>query len=264
MRWLIDLLLKTRDTRGALTKKQALQNFSRRFNKKVGKEKHQHIGKLYEVVEKIRPKRAFKSTKIHDTKLQDPKRVHACLREFNDPLASKIYNQILEGIARIVRYEEREKLKNESEEGLGGLEEVKGDSSKQDSIAKKIGQIKKDRETAGIDDKNDFLDLNEAIMMANPSEIEKGELDEEIAKLKQKTFKVKAGDVNEILSQNITQLTEEVQNFQQLSEETLQQDEEFFIKSEKENHERNLKAIQKRRENLEAELESERQHLMEK
>ena len=143
MKWLIELLMKTRDTRGAITKKQALQNFSRRFNKKVGKDKHQHIEKMYDIVEKVRPKRVFKSTKIHDTKLEDPKRVHACLREFNDPMATKIYNQIVEGIARLVKYEEKEKLKNQNEGGLGELEAVKGDSGKVDSIAQKIGQIKK-------------------------------------------------------------------------------------------------------------------------
>ena len=263
MGWLIKELLKTRDIRGDITKKQALQNFSRRFNKKVGKDKHQHIEKLIDIMEKVKPKRAFKSTKIHEVKLEDPKRVHSCLREFNDPSASRLYKQITEGIARLVKYEERERMKTESEEGLGTLEEVKGDA-KTDSIAKTIGQIKKDRENAAVEDKNEFLDLNEAIMMAQPGDAEMGELDAEISKLKQKTFRVKAGDVNQILNQNITQLTEEVHNFQKISEETLQQDEEFFLKNEQENHERNLKAIKKRKENMERELEEDRQHLKEK
>jgi chromosome segregation ATPase len=259
MGWLIELLLKTRDTRAAITKNQALQNFSRRFNKKVGKDKHQHIEKMFDLTEKIKPKRAFKSTKIQESDWTDPKRVHSCLREFNDPMASRLYKQITEGIARLLKFEEREKLKNDSEEGLGGLEEVK--DSKADSIAKTIGQIKKDRETGGVEDKNEFLDLNEAIMTTNPSEAVMSELDEEISKLKQKTFRVKAGDVNQILSQNINQLTEEVHNFQQMSEETLQQDEEFFIKTRKEELERDLKAFEKRKENKEKELEKEKEHL---
>ena len=256
--WLIEKLVKTRDTRKALTKKQALQSFSRRFNKKVGREKHQHIEKMYELVEKTRPRRAFKSSNIHEVRIEDPKRVHLWLREFNDLSASLLYKQITENIAKLVRYEERERLKNETEAGLGGVEEVKSDGSKGDGISKTIGQIKRDREALLLDDKNEFLDLNDAILSGGAESLEKGELDEQILKLRQKTIRVKASDVNNILTQKIDQLTEEVHNFQQLSEETLQQEEEFFLRNEQENHERNLNAIKKRRENLEKELEDQK------
>ena len=261
MGWLINLLLKTRDTRGAITKKQAIQNFSRRFNKKVGKEKPQ-IEKIYDLTEKVKPKRAFKSTKINDSKLEDPKRVHSCLREFNDPSASRLYKSIIEGISKLVKYEERDRLKNESEGGLGNMEEVAaGDSKKLDSIAKTIKQIKKDKETG--DDKDDFTDINEGVMMTNPGETVMTELDEEISKLK-KNYKVRAGDVNQILNQNITQLSAEVQSFQQMSEQTLKEDEEFFLQNRKEEIERELKQYQKRKENKEKQLEKERESLEQK
>ena len=262
MGWLINLLLKTRDTRSAITRKQAVQNFNRRFNKNTGKEKPQ-IEKIYDLNDKIKPKRAFKSTKTHDLKLEDPKRVHSCLREFNDPTASRMYKKIIEDITKLVRYEEREKLKNDSEEGLGNMEKVSGDSAnKLDSIAKTIKQIKKDKEKG--DDRDDYADINEVLLMANSGETVMSELDEEISKLKQKTFKVKAGDVNQILSQNIDQLSAEVHNFKQLSEETLKQDEEFFLQSRKEELERELKAFQKRKENKERQLEEERSSLEQK
>lgn len=180
-----------------------------------------------------------------------------CLREFNDPYASLLYKQITETIARIVRYEERERLKNETEGGLGGVEEVKGDNSKVDGISKTIRQIKNNRD-ALLNDKNEYLDFNDAILSGGADSFGKGELDEQISMLRQKTLRVKASDVNQILTKNINQLTEDVHNFQQMSEETLQQEEEFFLRNEQENHERNLNAIKKRRENLEKELESQK------
>ena len=262
LKWLIEQLLKTRDTRSAITKKQALQSFSRKFNKNVGKEKHQHIEKMLDLVENTNPKRAFKSTKIYSMKLEDPKRVHTCLREFNDLSASWMYKNITETIARMVKYDEKERLKTQAEEGLGSLEEVKADSAKQDIIAQTIGQIKKDKENARIEEKNEFLDLNDAILgMAGANTQIDGELDQEISKLRQKTMRVKADNVNEILTKNIDTLAEDVHNFQQMSEEQLQHDEEFFIKTEQENHERNLKAIKKRKEKLETEFNEEIQKL---
>lgn len=260
LKWLIEQLMKTRDTRGAITRKQALQSFSRKYNRNVKREKHEHIEKMLDLVEQTNPKRVYKSSKIYTMKLEDPKRVHSCLREFNDLSASRLYKHIFETIARMVRYEERDRLKAEQEEGLGNLEEVKNTGVKQDSIAKTIKQIKRDKEAGGLDEKQEFLDLNDAILGVKGDETEKGELDEEISRLRQKTLRVKADNVNQILSQNIEALTEDVKNLQQMSEAQLTQDEEFFIKSEQENHERNLQAIKKRKEKLEQELTEESEH----
>mmetsp|Transcript_18503 Transcript_18503/g.18202 ORF Transcript_18503/g.18202 Transcript_18503/m.18202 type:complete len:508 (+) Transcript_18503:2-1525(+) len=257
MQWLINLLLKTRDKRGSITKKQAIQSFNRRFDKNIGKDRPK-IDKLYDLSERIKPKRAFKSTRIDGTKLEDPKRVHACLREFNDPSASRLYKRIMEDISRQVRTKERERMQKETEEGLGNVEEVKKGDKQMNSITKTIDEIKNMKKD------DTYKDINEDFMVTESGEQVKTELDEEISKLKQRTFKVKAGDVNQILTQNIDQLSSEVQNFQKMSEEALKQDEEFFIQSRKEELERELKQFQKRKEIKEKQLDNERQILEQK
>ena len=98
-----------------MNKQQGTMNFEIRFQKSQQKEPLQNIQKLVLLVDKAQPKREFKSKKLVSMGLHDPKRIHSCLREFNDLSATRIFNAISQEMSIMLKADEREKLKKDSD-----------------------------------------------------------------------------------------------------------------------------------------------------
>lgn len=97
IQWLIKILIKNRDDRGALNRRQGLLNY-----KLKTQEQEQSAtvdpAKLKQIIFNGKPKRMFKANRNKKISFQDPKRVHTCLREFNDLSANKVFQGILNQI----------------------------------------------------------------------------------------------------------------------------------------------------------------------
>ena len=108
--WLTKELEKSRDVRSRQNKLQGLMNFNLRFDSEKSTEKHKNVKKLTGLIDKVNPRRQFRSGKIGLMDIKDPKRVHSALREFNDLSATRVYNHINEQIQMLLRSKEREEL----------------------------------------------------------------------------------------------------------------------------------------------------------
>jgi len=118
LQWLIKKLMESRDTRAELTRKQGLFNYNR-FNKKVEEPRDEEteaaeaaftekasdknkleLGKMKGIIFEGKPKRIYRTNRnLEAVTLQDPKRVHQALREFNDLSANRVFEQMLNQIA---------------------------------------------------------------------------------------------------------------------------------------------------------------------
>jgi len=97
--WLIKILIKNRDDRGILNRRQGLLNYKLNAAESTKKESGQvDTAKLKQIIFNGKPKRVYKANKNKKISYQDPKRVHTCLREFNDLSASKVFQGILNQI----------------------------------------------------------------------------------------------------------------------------------------------------------------------
>mmetsp|Transcript_42011 Transcript_42011/g.64344 ORF Transcript_42011/g.64344 Transcript_42011/m.64344 type:complete len:111 (+) Transcript_42011:376-708(+) len=110
--------MESRDTRAELTRKQGLFNYNR-FNKKVEEPRDEEteaaeaaftekasdknkleLGKMKGIIFEGKPKRIYRTNRnLEAVTLQDPKRVHQALREFNDLSANRVFEQMLNQIA---------------------------------------------------------------------------------------------------------------------------------------------------------------------
>ena len=73
-----------------------------------------------------------------------------------------------------------------------------------------------------------------------------GALDEDIQLLTRKTMNVKAGTMNEMFMENITAITESVNTFQQMEEQTVQNDPALLYARQKEEYEQEVQKLQVR------------------
>ena len=73
-----------------------------------------------------------------------------------------------------------------------------------------------------------------------------GELDDGISELTRKTMAVKAGTMNEMFMENITAITESVNTFQQMEEETIHNDPALLYARQKEEYEREVEKLKVR------------------
>lgn len=97
LQWLIKKLMESRDTRGEANKRQGALNYNlmygkRKFTKTANQ---QELDRVREIIFKNKPKRVFRSINAAQTPLEDPKRVHSALREFNDLSANKVFQNII-------------------------------------------------------------------------------------------------------------------------------------------------------------------------
>lgn len=92
LEWLIKILMESRDTRASLTKKQGVYNYNLSFKQDKAKRSKVDLSKMKDIIFVGKPRREYKANKnIQDVKLQDPKRIHQALREFNDMSANKVF-----------------------------------------------------------------------------------------------------------------------------------------------------------------------------
>ncbi len=104
IQWLINKLMESRDERGERNKRQGALNYGLMFKKTAEAkedEKSQDITKLNDIIFKGKPKRVFRSIRNKQVELQDPKRVHSALREFNDMSANKVFSMIIDQISQL-------------------------------------------------------------------------------------------------------------------------------------------------------------------
>lgn len=83
-----------------MMKKQGVFNFNLGFNVDKDKKGSIDTSKMKSIIFVGKPKRIFKTnSNFEETTLQDPKRVHQALREFNDISANKVFKQMMVQIA---------------------------------------------------------------------------------------------------------------------------------------------------------------------
>lgn len=73
-----------------------------------------------------------------------------------------------------------------------------------------------------------------------------GELDEDIQLITRKALAVKADNINAVFTENITAIADSVNNFQQMEEETVQNDPALLYEKEKENYDREIEKLKSR------------------
>ena len=106
--------MKSRDTRAAFNRKQGILNYNKFFKKPVEKADEEveenvidivtggELNKMNQIIFDGKPKRVYRTNRnLEAVALQDPKRVHQALREFNDISANSVFQQMLEQIAQI-------------------------------------------------------------------------------------------------------------------------------------------------------------------
>jgi len=100
LQWLIQKLNESRDTRSLFNKRQGLYNYNRGFHNPADdkpKQNQQEVSNMKDIIFGGRPKRVYRTNRnIDQITLQDPKRVHQCLREFNDLSANSVFKHMLE------------------------------------------------------------------------------------------------------------------------------------------------------------------------
>lgn len=106
LQWLIQKLMESRDTRAALNRKQGLYNYGRSFTAATNAQdkpedspssQQQELSSMKSIIFNGRPKRVYRTNRnIEEVSLQDPKRVHQALREFNDLSANSVFQHMLE------------------------------------------------------------------------------------------------------------------------------------------------------------------------
>ena len=96
LQWLIQKLSESRDTRAKFNRRQGLLNYNRFFAKTYVPDENDdapaeeanydlELAQMKETVFRGKPKRIFLARKnVDEVPFPDPKRVHQCLREFND------------------------------------------------------------------------------------------------------------------------------------------------------------------------------------
>jgi uncharacterized small protein (DUF1192 family) len=174
-------------------------------------------------VDRAQPKRCFKSNKLGLMSLHDPKRVHSCLKEYNDISASRIYTFITEQMQTMLKQDEREKMKKNADLG-------QGEKVNSGDMTEKLSLLTQDK-NAKIIEKKEFLDMNDALVNTSVSV---GELDNEVAIIKKKAARLKAGNIQQLIAAN-DGLAAEVSQFSQF-DEFIDADVAFLIKSEEENY----------------------------
>ncbi|CDW88967.1 UNKNOWN [Stylonychia lemnae] len=71
-------------------------------------------------------------------------------------------------------------------------------------------------------------------------------LDQDISLIRRRTIAVRADNVSDVFMQNIEQISETVNGFQKLSEESFQNDAAFYFQSEKDNYEKQIEKLKNR------------------
>ena len=99
MKWLLQKLMQSRDTRGIINRKQGLLNYSL-TNQHPTDEAAPSVdaAKFQHVIFNNKPKRVYKANRSAIIGLNDPKRVHTALREFNDLSAGAVFKDIIQAI----------------------------------------------------------------------------------------------------------------------------------------------------------------------
>lgn len=143
MKWLIEKLRQSRDTRGAVNRKQGLLNYSI-FNEQDSKPVQIVVDaqKLNQIIFNNKPKRVYKANRSAAVAFSDAKRVHTALREFNDLSANSVFQNIT---AQIEQMEQDNLLKkgfgtvNVGNKGHRGTMQVPVANSEMGSDLKKSG-----------------------------------------------------------------------------------------------------------------------------
>lgn len=126
-------------------------------------------------------------------------------------------------------------------------------------MSEKLSLLTQDK-NAKIIEKKEFLDMNDALV--NDSSVQIGELDNEVAIIKKKAARLKAGNVQQLIAAN-DGLAAEVQQLSQF-DEFVDTDVAFLIKSEEENYNQQIETTKKRAQKIEQDIEIQKQIIQQK
>ena len=102
LEWLIKKLMESRDTRAALTRKQGVFNYNLGFKSAEPPKDTEDLTNMKDIIFNGKPKRVYRTNRnLEAVSLQDPKRVHQALREFNDLSANSVFQHMLDQIAQL-------------------------------------------------------------------------------------------------------------------------------------------------------------------
>ena len=89
--------MESRDTRAALTRKQGVFNYNLGFKSNAQPKDSEDLTKMKDIIFNGKPKRVYRTNRnLEAVSLQDPKRVHQALREFNDLSANSVFQHMLD------------------------------------------------------------------------------------------------------------------------------------------------------------------------
>jgi hypothetical protein len=89
--------MESRDTRAALTRKQGVFNYNLGFKSNEQPKDSEDLTKMKDIIFNGKPKRVYRTNRnLEAVSLQDPKRVHQALREFNDLSANSVFQHMLD------------------------------------------------------------------------------------------------------------------------------------------------------------------------
>jgi hypothetical protein len=94
----MEKLMQSRDTRGAINRKQGLLNYNLKATEEATPAALVDTSKFNAIIFNSKPKRVYKANRSANLAFSDAKRVHTALREFNDLSASAVFQGILESI----------------------------------------------------------------------------------------------------------------------------------------------------------------------
>jgi len=89
-------LKDNRDQRGLITRRQGVLQYRLANENTVQQQQMVDPAKLKQIIFNGKPKRVFKTNQNQEMGLQDPKRVHTALREFNDLSANSVFTKIIQ------------------------------------------------------------------------------------------------------------------------------------------------------------------------
>lgn len=233
---------------------------------------------MKDVIFRGKPKRMFLSRdNVDEVGFPDPKRVHQCLREFNDMSANSVFQSMLEQIVQL----EKDQAKSGGSalgfssiggknitrrtsvmgKGAGAMSpedaaKAEEEASTADIIANVERMLAAERKAAGEISKSKHLttfNMNEGVLGTMGSgggagdtagEAGSGDLDVDIQKISRKKLDVKADNVTSIFAENIDTIAEQVQHFEQMDEQIVRNDPVLMYQKQKEQYEEEISELE--------------------
>lgn len=115
MPWLIEKLKTSRENRATFNRRQGLLNYNRNFVKDADHDKDEdaampaddgsrvlELATMKDLVFRGKPKRVYLAKQnLDEAPFFDPRRVHQCLKEYNDTSANAVFEYMLAQIAEL-------------------------------------------------------------------------------------------------------------------------------------------------------------------